>query len=207
MTKYTDFQWADGRVHIVLVDEANIVQSVAKLPIDAVGGYLGVFPEAILLAPDEAAKIDTAHRWSLRDGVVSQIPDPVTPLAKLIAEAQARVDQAAERARLLFITPGSGQALEYQATSDDAQKLLAATGTSDPTDYPWLVAEQHAQAALGPTASLATVAAQVIAQTAAWATVGSAIKETRRAAKLRLAAATDAVQIASIEQGAVWPHP
>ena len=125
----------------------------------------------------------------------------------LIKRAQDQVDAAAETARLTFITPGAGQALEYQATQTQA---LAAAAAADPLDvalYPWLVAEQSAQAAAGVTVTLRTVATQVITLTNAWETVGAAIKEIRRSAKLQIAAATTEAEIQTVLDAITWPAP
>ncbi len=59
---------------------------------------------------------------------------PYTPafdLSAAQAKASTKVDTAAEAVRLTFVTAGSGQALEYQATQDEAE---AANAAADPLD-------------------------------------------------------------------------
>lgn len=119
-------------------------------------------------------------------------------LPVLKAAALRAIDAAAELARQSFLTPGSGQALEYSATETEARAVLAvlaAGGTPDSADYPFVQAEVLALAATGQTVTLADAAAQVVVEADGWKAVGSAIKEIRRAAKMRVEQATTAAEV------------
>jgi hypothetical protein len=119
------------------------------------------------------------------------------------AAAIIAVDEAAEVARLQFITPGAGQAMEYQSGEAEARAYLA-DSSPDPANYPFLVAELNALVATGGTPTLAEVAAEVDAQAAAWRAVGSYIKELRRTAKMQIDAANSVAAVRAAQQIA-WP--
>lgn len=124
------------------------------------------------------------------------------------AAAIARVDAAAEKARLRYLTPGAGQALEYQQTEAEARAYRAAGYPAfDPELYPFIEAERQALLiATGTLPDAAATADEVIAQADAWRQAGSAIKELRRAAKLKIEQATTHAEIRAAEQIA-WPSP
>jgi len=125
-------------------------------------------------------------------------------LADAKAAALARVDAEAEAARLRFITAGAGQALEYQATEAQARAYLAAAAPVL-ADYPFLAAEvQAVDIATGTAPAASAVAAEIVAQADAWGAVGSAIKALRRAAKLRIEAATTHAEVRAAAL-IVWP--
>lgn len=127
-------------------------------------------------------------------------------LAALKEQLMACVDAGAEAARLRFITPGAGQALEYQATEREARAWLSAEAPQI-DDYPFLKAEVLAvQAATGMTPDPTAVAADVVSQADAWQAVGSEIKRLRRAAKLAIEAAVDAPAARAAAQ-VTWPAP
>lgn len=120
-------------------------------------------------------------------------------LAALKAQLAAQIDHDAEAARLRFITPGAGQAMEYQATEAEARRYLI-----DPSGpFPFLAAEVQAQ---GAPATLASVAAEVVALADAWAAIGSEIKRLRRAAKLAVEVAPTAAEARQAAQ-VTWPTP
>jgi hypothetical protein len=174
---------------------------------------------ATVVTADQYATIAAAAEDGLQcrmiSGVVRLLPAPtpaVTDLAQIKTAAELQVDLAAEVARSRFLTAGSGQALEYQATKEDADRalaVLAATpgATLDAADYPWLEAERLALAAIGVTVTLAEVAALVKTTMDAWKTAGSAIKQVRRTAKLEIEAASSADAVAAIVTNLVWPAP
>jgi hypothetical protein len=130
-------------------------------------------------------------------------------LAALKQQLLSRVDAAAEAARLRFITPGAGQALEYQATEREARAYVAA-GSPLPFDgaaYPFLEAERQAIFdATGPLLTGAEIAAMVIANADAWAATGAEIKRLRRSAKLLIEQATTP-QAARAAAQVAWPQP
>lgn len=122
-------------------------------------------------------------------------------------QATMQIDQQAEAARLQFLTPGSGQAMEYAATEQEALKAKDAADPLNPDDYPWLKAEQDALAAAGQTATLRDVVNAVLAQREAWYQAGVAIKEIRRGAKMKVDAAQTAAEVQDILAGLSWPTP
>jgi hypothetical protein len=126
-------------------------------------------------------------------------------LAALKVQLQVRVDAEAEVCRRLFVTPGSGQAMEYTATEAEARALvaLADPGSADPADYPFLQADR---AAHGGTPTLLAVADQVLAQADAWRIAGGAIKQLRLAAKRAIDAAGDATAARAAAR-VTWPAP
>lgn len=121
-------------------------------------------------------------------------------LAQVRAGALAEIDAAAESARGAFITRGAGQAMEYLATEAEARAFMA--GAAGP--FPFLDAERDA---LGGAVTLAQVAAEVLAQAAAWQVVGGAIKRTRRAGKLAIEASGSVEDIALALAAVTWPQP
>lgn len=119
--------------------------------------------------------------------------------------AVARIDREAEQQRRKHVTPGAGQAMEYQETAAEALAFQSDTDP-DPDHYPMLVAEQEAQAAVGMNVSLQEIADQVLAERATWSAAGARIKATRRAAKLLVGAATTKAEIDAVFP-IEWPDP
>ena len=124
-------------------------------------------------------------------------------LADAKAAALATVDADAEAARLRFITPGAGQSLEYAATEAEARAYIAAP-SSDPDAWPWINAERLAS---GGALTLAQVAQQVVALSAAWRATGAEIKRIRRAAKISIDSASTILAVRSVVDSIVWPTP
>lgn len=130
------------------------------------------------------------------------------PVGTMRRKAHAMVDTAAETARQAFLTPGAGQAMEYEATRREA--AAAEDDPADPLDaakYPMLEAERLALDAVGQTESLIDIAAGVRLSSEAWSAAGSAIKRVRREAKLKIDAAMTAAEIRAILDAVAWPEP
>ncbi len=113
-----------------------------------------------------------------------------------------KIDEDAERARLRYITGGSGQAMTYQQKAQEAAAALAidaSGGVPDPSDYHLLNAE------IGITApTLLGVATIIDNAYQTWRVVGAAIEALRLGGKALVQSATSiesAKQAASI----VWP--
>lgn len=125
---------------------------------------------------------------------------PPVDLATLKIQLKARVDAAAEAARLQVITAGSGQAMEYQEAYAEAVQVyttLKATpdATFDPAAFPMLSASigldtdpQTGQ----PTTDVAGEARAVLTAYDAYQRVGAAIRGARLRAKAAIDAAADA---------------
>lgn len=119
-------------------------------------------------------------------------------LATVKAGAKAHIDEAAERARLKYITPGAGQAMTYAEKATQARECLAATDPLE-ADYPLLAAEIGITAA-----SLVDVAAVVVAAHSAWIGIGAQIEGARLQAKAAIDAAEDVSAVhAAADVG--WP--
>ncbi len=85
---------------------------------------------ATVISADSHATIVAAEADGLQckliSGVVRLMLAPVpasTNLDQIKTSAYGFIDEEAERAREQYLTPGSGQSLEYQKTADDAQRL------------------------------------------------------------------------------------
>lgn len=87
----------------------------------------------------------------------------------------AGVDLAAEAFRGQFLTPGAGQAMTYQRKEAEAR---AWSEDADPASFPFLALEASATGA-----TIADVAASVIAAADQWALIGAAIEGARLGAK------------------------
>lgn len=148
----------------------------------------------------EGEPVRVGGQWQQAWNVRAEIPAELTA-AK--AAAATEVDAAAESARLLYITGGAGQSMEYAATEAEARAYLAAP-SDVPADWPWLNAERLAS---GETMTIAQVANQVVAMAAAWRNVGAEIKRVRRAAKVSIEAATTIHAVREIVAAVEWPIP
>jgi hypothetical protein len=103
----------------------------------------------------------------------------------------------------LQLLHGAGQSLEYAATEAEAREYIARP-TNDPEDWPWLNAER---VAAGGTSTILQVAQQVLEMAAAWRSVGSEIKRTRRTAKIAIESATSVLSVREVVSALDWPLP
>lgn len=130
----------------------------------------------------------------------------------------AKVKDDAEAARLRFLTPGSGKALEYEAKRKEAMEYLAAKTAAAPDAptvslalYPW--AFRTAKALNGgadPSAAQIIVQCELFAARAtAWEAIGQTIAGLEQAAVTAIEAARDSANDAAMEAAAVvgWPEP
>lgn len=195
-------------IHFVIAaPDGSHLLSVGHMP----DGVAAEFLESIGATPITAEQFALARpdpgAWRMtEDGLVPSLPPP-RDLEQERAKALILVDQQAEFARLRFLTPGAGQALEYEATKQDATRLLAANHEPIASDYPWLAAEQAALGSVGLGRSLREIAEAVQSQMDAWTTAGAGVKEVRRAAKLQLSGATTVAEVDTIMAGLSWPAP
>jgi hypothetical protein len=135
------------------------------------------------------------------------VPEPAI-LDAVKARLKLAVDDRAEALRLTLITPGSGQAMEYQEAYAQARAALDATGTVNVSDYPMLAATigvdidpQGGKAA----ADVLGVARSVKAAYEAYLMAGAAIRGVRLGAKAEIEAAGD-VELAQAAFVAIkWP--
>lgn len=109
-------------------------------------------------------------------------------LAIFEAHSHAVVDADAERVRQQFITPGGGQALEYNEVRAELERydaVIAASGTPVDSDYPFVAADAAAR-----DMTLAASMDEVRAARDAWIVIGAKIRAARLAAKAAVTAAT-----------------
>jgi hypothetical protein len=118
-------------------------------------------------------------------------------LAPIKASLKQRIDIEAENARLKYITPGSGQALEYREAADEATRWAELSGQGV---YPMLQASVDA----GEAPNLAAAAAMISQRENAYAIIGATIRRLRLSAKRAVDEATD---VATANAAAVveWP--
>lgn len=196
MTLY--FAQLDVAKNVVSVGKASVADEQAYLA--ACGGT------QITEAQYRTLRASPGRRHSLTDDTLTDVT-PTPEIATLREQANVRIDAAAEQARLVWITPGAGQAMEYLATQAQAVAASLAPDPLDPALYPWLVAEQQARAMVGNTLTLRAVTTAIAAQVQDWSYAGSTIKRLRRTAKLEVDAALDGAAIEVIIAAISWPTP
>jgi hypothetical protein len=125
---------------------------------------------------------DAPADWPLVDGVYQRTQTVTNkPLLSVQMDALKKVDVAAEAARSAMLTPGSGQALEYQRTEAEARAWTEGANTAD---FPMLKAELEAMKLGNPEATIDDVVAEALSNANLWLEVGAAIKQVRRSAKV-----------------------
>lgn len=155
-------------------------------------------------AADPAIEVETGYTYDAEAGVASPVIEP-RPIAEVQAEACAKIDAAAETARLAFITPGAGQALVYQRKEAQARACLAAYDAQNQPPagtYPALEAEVGITGA--DTVGVATV---VAGMADAWAAIGDSIEAIRLGAKKAVGEAAAPADIPPIVAAVEWPSP
>jgi len=193
-----------------------LLDDAATLPVDALKA-LGVFPVTDPGLPElsgkrligssvpeqlSSATADVVLLYQVEDRTAEEL---AIDLEQAKASALRAIDQAAEAARQLFITPGAGQAMAYQHKLEEAralQAVLAAQGEPNPAAYPHLAAE------IGVTgADLAGVAEAVLYKAAAWTGASAAIEGLRLGAKAAVNAADSVAAVQAAAAGIPWPVP
>ncbi len=126
-------------------------------------------------------------------------------LATVKTEIKARIDGAAETARLQFITAGAGQALAYQRKEAQARDCLATYDEQSPPSegtYPALDGEVDITAD-----SILGVAAIVVATADGWAAIADTIETTRLGGKKDVDDAADVAAAYAVLDAITWPAP
>ncbi len=121
--------------------------------------------------------------WNGTDWDEEDLP---TVLARKRDEGIFTIDDEAEQKRLAFITGGAGQAMVYQEKGEEATDFITAGYPADLTGYPFIQAEVTATG-LTPTEA----ADGIVAQKAAWISIGAQIEQIRLAGKKDLMTAFD----------------
>lgn len=124
------------------------------------------------------------------------------------ADLRAKVDVEAEATRQLFVTPGSGQAMEYAEVRAELARydaVVEAGVAPDPNDYPF-VQEESATRGVSLTAIFDEVRTALIG----WTVVGKRIRAARMGAKAVIGAAdnlTTLAAAAAVDWQAVLAQP
>jgi hypothetical protein len=133
------------------------------------------------------------------------------PAASLLdaykAALGAEVDAAAERLRASVMTPGAGQAMEYQETQAQAFAALADAASASAEKFPMLSASVGLD--IDPETGAACVdvlgaARSVVQAYRQWQEVGAQIRRVRLSAKAAIAAASTP-EDAALAAAPVWP--
>lgn len=160
---------------------------------------LSAYPDGTVQVP---LKPGANHEW--QDGAWVYVPPP---LEGIKAGLKARLDIDAETERLKYITPGAGQAMEYQQAAAEAEALLTAVDVDpghdpDPAQYPMLAASIGID---GDT--LVDVATTVATMHGQWRAIGSSIRAARLAGKAAIDAAETAEAARAAFDAVEWPEP
>lgn len=117
-------------------------------------------------------------------------------LVPLKAAAKKRIDDEAEAKRLVYITPGAGQALTYKAKLDEAERFLA-SGTIGP-----LI---EAEIGIRGMMTAADVVAVWQQNDALWRSLAGQIERARLLGKDAVDAAASPAEIEVAVAAIVWP--
>lgn len=123
--------------------------------------------------PVEGVPVFVGDEWRQQWSV-----NEVFPLDGLKTALSTKVDQDAETQRLLHITPGAGQAMEYDQVAVDAAAFAALTVPHEPGMFPMLESTVGVEAD-----TIEEVAAIVLGMNAGWKQIGAAIRRARIEAK------------------------
>lgn len=111
---------------------------------------------------------------------------------------QKKIDEKAEEVRLLYITPGSGQALTYQRKLEEARQLLA----GDPGPFPLLEASVGIDGA-----TVQDVANVVMQMNDLWTQAAATIESARLGGKKAVREAETPEDAYAVYKAIVWPSP
>ncbi|WP_342106277.1 hypothetical protein [Methylobacterium sp. SI9] len=165
--------------------------SATPLTLDVAGtGYRGATLGELQAAP-----------WSLPEA-------DLLPAVKGVLKGW--IDDHAETLRLSLITPGSGQAMEYQEAQRESAAILALADTTkaDAADYPMLAASVGTS--VDPTTGKPTVdipgeARAVDAARKGWVAAGAAIRDTRLKGKAAIEKAGTIEDACAAVDAVAWP--
>lgn len=144
------------------------------------------------------------------DGAELRRPAPTSAsLATLKIALGQDIDAEAERLRQTLITPGSGQAMEYQEAQRQAEAALAGTDAeATAVAYPMLAVTIgiDVDPLTGqPATDIKGVARAIHAAWSLWLAIGSQIRGARLAAKAAVEAATTADAARAARAAVAWP--
>ncbi|WP_288581449.1 hypothetical protein [uncultured Methylobacterium sp.] len=129
--------------------------------------------------------------------------------AGVVAHLAAAIDEQAEQLRTRFITPGAGQALEYQeAQTQAAAALKGAASAATAEKYPMLAASIGVDIdpeTGAPATDIVGVARGVQAARDAWLAIGAAIRGVRLKGKAAIATAATVEEAVAAYDAIGWP--
>jgi hypothetical protein len=196
----------DGKVVIAQIDSAGRVQNVSRVSAQAVDAHIKAFG-GVIVPKTEHTKIRARRRLKLVGGFVVDAEETAEDVRREKIAAAAVVDNAAEQARLRFITTGAGQAMEYAASHAEAVFLLRHGELGTAAMFPFVTAEMQACNANGNWMTLRQAAELIVARTQLCNAALAQIKQTRRTAKIAIQAASTVAQITTIVAAVQWPLP
>jgi hypothetical protein len=135
------------------------------------------------------------HRWE--DGEWRWLEQPDKALAK------RAIDAAAEEARSRYITPGSGQAMEYLESYQQAKAKLADRDAETPMVAADVVAGTRSPFTAAPIQSEIEAAQVIVFMYEQWLQVGAMIRQGRLQAKAQVDSATTQAEVAQIREQAI----
>lgn len=170
----------DGAIEITAEQYAAALEGVVSgLAVSIIDGFKLIEPPAVEEPdPEDDLVLD---QWKIR--------------------LSTRIDEDAERARLRYITGGSGQAMTYQQKAQEAAEVLALVGSGeiDESQFPLLSAE------VGITAPTLIEVAQVVDYAyQTWRVVGAQIEALRLGGKASVSTAST-IQAAKAAAQIQWP--
>lgn len=145
----------------------------------------------------------------LRELLSRDLPTEIV-LGAVKAHLHSRVDDLAEGFRARIVTPGAGQAMEYQEAQAQASTALALPKSKPPSpgDFPMLDATIGVDidpASGEPATDVLGVARSVRAAYDGWLGIGAAIRKARLAGKAAIGAAGSIETAAAAFDAVAWP--
>ena len=204
---------SDGKITFVRVNVDDWITRATKVDPSLAAFHQAANPSDIELAGAQADLLTGISGFKLLAGIVTPTSPTALTLAQVKAAAIVTINGLAETTRLLAGPLTIGQAVEDLATYEEAFRatgvsaVIWITDTLTPSQYPFLVAEQSAQTAVGNVRTLAQTATDVMATHADWSEFFAAVKELRRTAILELTAAANSAAVAAILAAITWPTP
>ena len=199
-----------GCFHTIRVRPDGTITNRSQHPLDTLEAVRLGSPDRIMITVEQYERLKGMTRLRWVDGDVVDAGPADDALDRLKQRAKRSVDIQAEEARLAWVTPGSGQAFEYDLVAAEAQRVLASyhgEGDTPFEDYPLLAAEYTARATAGTPRSFRDLAAAVMARRKAFMVAIADIRQARLEAKLRIDAATDPAEIDAALVGVEWLRP
>ncbi|MFB0491937.1 hypothetical protein ABIE45_004523 [Methylobacterium sp. OAE515] len=190
------------------------VAEIISLPddVEVADAFHADIAATLVACPDTSVGEGYGYAVDAKGKVTFTPPAPLVDapvdLPAFKAGLKAQIDAAAEALRLTLITPGSGQAMEYQEAYAQARAALQATGDVNASDYPMLavtIGVDIDPQTKKPATDVLGVARSVKAAYEAYLQAGAAIRGARLLAKAEIEAAADAELAQAVFAAIKWP--